>query len=191
MIETEFEPGLASAQEMDRQDNLASFRDAFVIDHPDLIYLDGNSLGRLPRKAAQRLHTAVEDEWGRDLIRSWNANWFSAPTRVGEKIARLVGAGPEQVVVSDSTSVNLFKLVMAALALRPDRLGIVSDVLNFPSDLYILQGCSQLLGNRHQTPTGSLGRRDRTRPPGTLASHRRPDGTGDPVPRLLQERLPL
>ena len=150
MNEPSFESGLTAARDMDRQDNLASFRDAFVIDQPDLVYLDGNSLGRLPRKAAERMQTAVEDEWGRDLIRSWNANWFSAPARVGDKIARLVGAGPGQVVVSDSTSVNLFKLVMAALAMRPDRLGIVSDVLNFPSDLYILQGCSQLLGNRHQ-----------------------------------------
>jgi kynureninase len=150
VVKKAFEPGLAFAQEMDRQDELANFRDAFVIDEPGLIYLDGNSLGRLPRKAALRLETTVEGEWGHDLIRSWNANWFDAPARAGEKIAHLVGAGPGQVVVSDSTSVNLFKLVMAALALRPGRTGIVSDALNFPSDLYILQGCSQLLGNRHQ-----------------------------------------
>jgi kynureninase len=150
VIKAEFEPGLAFAQEMDRQDDLAAFCDAFVIDEPGLIYLDGNSLGRLPRKAAQRLEAAVEGEWGRDLIRSWNTNWFDAPARAGEKIAGLVGAGPGQVVVSDSTSVNLFKLVMAALAMRPNRSGIVSDTLNFPSDLYILQGCNQLLGNHHQ-----------------------------------------
>ena len=150
MMEPTIEPGLAYAQEMDRQDSLAPFRDAFVIDQPDLIYLDGNSLGRLPRRAVERLQTAVEGEWGRDLIRSWNTGWFSAPARVGDKIASLVGASPGQVVVSDSTSVNLFKLVMAALTMRPGRTGIVSDVLNFPSDLYVLQGCSQLLGNRHQ-----------------------------------------
>ena len=141
MTEATFEPGLASAREMDRQDSLAPFREAFVIIDPDLVYLDGNSMGRLPRKAIERLQTAVEGEWGRDLIRSWNTDWFSAPARVGEKIASLVGAGPGQVVVSDSTSVNLFKLVMAALALRPGRKGIISDVLNFPSDLYILQRC--------------------------------------------------
>jgi kynureninase len=91
----------------------------------------------------------VEVEWGRDLIRGWNANWYQASARVGEKIARLVGAGPGQVVVSNSTSVNLFKLTMAALAMRPGRDRIVSDVLNFPSDLYILQGIIRLLGNSH------------------------------------------
>jgi kynureninase len=91
----------------------------------------------------------VESEWGNDLIRGWNANWYEAPARVGEKIARLVGAAPGQVVVSDSTSVNLFKLACAALAMRPERTGIVSDTLNFPSDIYILQGIIPLLGNRH------------------------------------------
>ena len=102
-MEPAFEPGLAYAQEMDWRDSLAPFREAFVIDQPDLVYLDGNSLGRLPRMAIERLQTAVEGEWGRDLIRSWNTGWFSAPARVGEKIASLVGAGSGQVVVSDST----------------------------------------------------------------------------------------
>jgi kynureninase len=144
-----FEPGLAFARRLDAEDDLASFREAFVIADPDLIYVDGNSLGRLSRRTVERMRTAVEVEWGRDLIRGWNAGWYQAPARVGEKIAQLVGAGPGQVVVSDSTSVNLFKLTMTALAKRPGRDRIVSDVLNFPSDLYILQGCARLLGDRH------------------------------------------
>ena len=149
MEELGFEPGLAFARRLDAEDALASFREAFVIADPDLIYVDGNSLGRLPRRTVERMRTAVEVEWGHDLIRGWNAGWYQAPARVGEKIAQLVGAGPGQVVVSDSTSVNLFKLTMTALAKRPGRDRIVSDVLNFPSDLYILQGCVRLLGDRH------------------------------------------
>jgi len=140
---------LKAAQQLDAADELASFRQAFVIADPDLIYLDGNSLGRLPGHAASHLREVVEKEWGHDLIRGWNAGWFQAPERVGEKIAKLVGASPGQVVVSDSTSVNLFKLVMAALAMLPKRKRVVSDRLNFPSDLYILQGCIRLLGGKH------------------------------------------
>jgi kynureninase len=150
MAHKHFEPGIAFARRMDAQDDLAPFREAFVIAEPDLIYMDGNSLGRLPRRTAEHLRTAVEAEWGRDLIRGWNKGWYEAPARVGKKIAQLVGAGPGQLVVSDSTSVNLFKLAMAALAMRPGRERIVSDVMNFPSDLYILQGSARLLGNRHQ-----------------------------------------
>ncbi len=145
----DFEPGPEFAQRLDAEDDLASFREAFVFAEPDLIYLDGNSLGRLPRSVVERMRRGVEVEWGRDLIRGWNASWWEAPGRVGEKIARLMGAGPGQVVVSDTTSINLFKLVMVALAMRPERDRIVSDVLNFPSDLYILQGCIRLLGDRH------------------------------------------
>ncbi len=157
MEELDFEPGPAFARQLDAEDELASSREAFVIADPDLIYVDGNSLGRLPRRTVERMRTAVEVEWGRDLIRGWNAGWYQAPARVGEKIAQLVGAGPGQVVVSDSTSVNLFKLTMTALAKRPGRARIVSDVLNFPSDLYILQGCTRLLGDRyhlHLVPSG-------------------------------------
>jgi kynureninase len=149
MAEMTYEPGPTFAQELDEEDDLASFREAFSFTDPGLIYLDGNSLGRLPRRTVKRLQAAVETEWGRDLIQSWNANWFQAPARVGEKIAHLVGAEPGQVLVSDSTTVNLFKLVMAALAMRPERERIISDALNFPSDLYVLQGCARLLGDRH------------------------------------------
>lgn len=130
-------------------DELADFTSQFVITDPHLIYLDGNSLGRLTKAAAARLQQVVGEEWGSGLIRSWNTNWFDAPRRIGEKIGRLIGAAQGQVVVSDSTSINLFKLAMAALAKNPKRTKIVSDELNFPSDLYILQSCISLLGNRH------------------------------------------
>jgi kynureninase len=144
-----FEQGVPFARRLDATDELASYRKTFVFSEPDLIYLDGNSLGRLTHYTVARMQEAVEQEWGHDLIRGWNAGWYSAPARVGEKIAQLVGAAPGQVLVSDSTSVNLYKLTMAALALIPDRRRIVSDELNFPSDLYILQGCVNTLGNRH------------------------------------------
>lgn len=150
MEDQAFEAGLDFAQHLDQADELASFRDHFVFPDPNLIYMDGNSLGRLPRRVVDRVREVVEAEWGEDLIRAWNKGWYEAPARVGEKIARLVGAGPGQVRVSDSTSVNLFKLVMAALDLRPGRDRVVSDVLNFPSDLYVLQGCLRLRGHSHE-----------------------------------------
>ncbi len=146
----DFQPLRAYALQLDSQDNLASFREAFVISDPDLIYLDGNSLGRLPKVAIERAKQIVEEEWGRDLIRGWNKGWWEAPARVGDKIARLVGAADGQVLVSDTTSVNLFKLTMAALAYHPEKKRIVTDAMNFPSDLYIIQGCVELLGNRHE-----------------------------------------
>ena len=146
---TIFSPSHDFALELDSRDELASFRERFIISDPDLIYLDGNSLGRLPKTAAQRVSAAVA-EWGSDLVRGWNQGWWDAPVRLGEKIAQLVGAGPGQVIVSDSTSVNLFKLAMAALSFHPQRRRIVTDTLNFPSDLYVLQGCARLLGGQHE-----------------------------------------
>jgi kynureninase len=137
-------PSRDFACQLDQQDELASFRSQFIIPDPDLIYLDGNSLGRMPKVAAERV-SAAATEWGSDLIRGWNKGWWDAPARLGEKIARLVGADPGQVIVSDSTSLNLYKLVMAALALHPQRRRIVTDTLNFPSDLYVLQGVIQQL----------------------------------------------
>src|SRR5688500_9071400 len=103
------------ARELDQQDELAHFRDEFIIDAPNLIYLDGNSLGRLPKRTVARLREAVENEWGQRLIQGWGDGWFTAPQRVGAKIARLIGAQADEVIVADSTSVNFFKLVMAAL----------------------------------------------------------------------------
>ena len=104
------------ATQLDQQDELAAFRQRFVISDPDTIYLDGNSLGRLPRLTIPRIQQAVEQEWGRDLIRGWNKNWYQAPGRIGDQLGRLLGAALGQVIVSDSTTVNLFKLVMAAMA---------------------------------------------------------------------------
>lgn len=149
MTLSDFENTLSFAQKLDADDVLASFRDQFVISDPDLIYADGNSLGRLPRKASERIDTTVNREWGEDLIRGWNAGWFESATRVGDKLGQLIGAGRGTVIVSDTTSINLFKLTMTALKLRPERTRIVSDTLNFPSDLYILQGCIDMMGDRH------------------------------------------
>ena len=142
---TTFSPSRQSASELDSQDPLASYRNQFIVNDPDLIYLDGNSLGRMPKIVIERMKKAVEEEWGTDLIRGWNKGWWEAPRRIGEKIASLLGAAEGQVVVGDQTSINLFKLVTAALMLRPDRKRIITDTFNFPSDLYILQGIIKLL----------------------------------------------
>ena len=118
---------LAEARRLDAADPLARFRREFVVSDPRLIYLDGNSLGRLPRQAGPRLRKAVDREWGGRLIRGWGEGWFTASQRIGAKLATLVGAAPSDVVVADSTSVNLFKLAVAALRARPDRRAIVTD----------------------------------------------------------------
>jgi len=128
----------------DAADPLAAMRDRFVL--PDgTIYLDGNSLGVLPKAVPARLTQVVGEEWGRDLIRSWNtADWINLPARVGAKIARLIGARDSEVVAADSTSVNLFKLLTAAVRLRPGRRVILSETGNFPTDLYVAQGVESL-----------------------------------------------
>ncbi len=140
----------ADFEALDRADPLAAFRARFAL--PDnVIYLDGNSLGPLPRAVPGRLAEVMEAEWGRGLIRSWNdADWISYPQRVGDKIARLVGAEPGTVLASDGTSINLFKLLSAALTLRPERRVILSDNGNFPTDLYIAQGLGGLLDRGHE-----------------------------------------
>jgi kynureninase len=140
----------ADCEARDRADPLAPFRARFAL--PDgIIYLDGNSLGALPKAAAARIKEAVETQWGRDLIKSWNLHrWIDLPQRAGAKIARLVGAKPNEVVVADSTSVNLFKLLAAALRLRPGRRVILSESGNFPTDLYVAQGLIELLGAKHE-----------------------------------------
>ena len=147
---TNFSPSREFAAQLDRQDALASYRQQFVANDPDMIYLDGNSLGRLPVSVIERMKKAVEDEWGTDLIRGWNKGWWESPSRIGNKIASLLGAAEGQVVVADQTSINLFKLATAALTLQPQKTRIITDTFNFPSDLYILQGIKNLLGNRHE-----------------------------------------
>lgn len=140
----------AFAAELDAHDPLAPLRHRFVGAQAELIYLDGNSLGRLPVASQELLDAAVRVQWGERLIRSWNEGWFTLPERIGAKIAQLIGAQPDEVIVADSTSVNLFKLALAALRAQSGRTRIVTDDLNFPSDLYILQGIIDLLGNRHR-----------------------------------------
>ncbi|MGH6918776.1 MAG: kynureninase, partial [Geminicoccaceae bacterium] len=115
---------------------------------PDgVIYLDGNSLGALPNATAAAIEDLVRRQWGQHLITSWTRHgWVDLPRTVGAKIARLIGAAPGEVLVADSTSVNLFKLIGAALRLRPDRRVVVSERHNFPTDLYVAQGFRDLLG---------------------------------------------
>ena len=134
----------------DGEDPLAALRSQFQLSG-NIIYLDGNSLGPLPRRTSARITKVVEEEWGEDLIRSWNKHgWIDLPQRCGKKIAELIGAAPEEVVVADSTSVNLFKLLAAALRLRPERRVILSDKGNFPTDLYVAQGLIELLDKGHE-----------------------------------------
>jgi kynureninase len=138
----------ADCLELDEADPLAGFRARFALPQ-GTIYLDGNSLGALPAAVPARLQAVANVEWGRDLIGSWNSHhWIEAPARVGDKIARIIGAGPGEVLVADSTSVNLFKLLCGALSLRPGRRTILSESGNFPTDLYMAQGVAGLLGER-------------------------------------------
>lgn len=136
---------LEEVRGLDDADPLRIFRDRFFIPE-GLIYLDGNSLGALPRAAIERQQRAVMEEWGTSLIRSWNAyQWIEAPQRIGAKIAGLIGAQPHEVLVADSVSVNLFKLLVAASALSPDRSIILSERGNFQTDVYIAGGVADLL----------------------------------------------
>jgi len=148
---------------LDAADTLAPLRELFALS-PGVIYLDGNSLGVLPRATAARVQDVVAREWGTDLIRSWNsAGWITLPQRVGDKIARLVGAAPGELVVADSTSVNLYKVLSAALQISkadaPQRRRIVSERSNFPTDLYIAEslagqhGCELVLCAADELPT--------------------------------------
>jgi kynureninase len=143
-------PTRTDLEALDRADALAPLRGLFSIPE-GVIYLDGNSLGALPKATPARVAEVVQREWGQGLIRSWNdAGWMATPARVGDKIARLVGAAAGSVMVADSTSVNLFKLLGAALAARPGRRVIVSERRNFPTDLYIAEGLAALLGQGHE-----------------------------------------
>ncbi|WP_366658294.1 kynureninase [Fodinicurvata sp. EGI_FJ10296] len=137
----------------DSDDPLAPYRERF--DLPEgVIYLDGNSLGPLPRGVSDRVAATVADQWGTSLIRGWNDHaWMDLPTTVGDKIARLIGAPAGSVVAGDSTSINVFKALSAALRLRPGRTTILSDTGNFPTDLYVAQELAALLGSGYQLET--------------------------------------
>ena len=135
---------------LDAADPLARFRDAF--DLPEgLVYLAGNSLGALPKATVERLDKAVRDEWGGALVHGWTEHdWIGAPERVGGKIARLIGAGADEVVAADSTSVNLYKLIVAAMAAAPERRTLLGVEGEFPTDLYVAEGAVRTLGSgRH------------------------------------------
>ena len=140
---------------LDDADGLAFARTRFALP-PGVIYLDGNSLGALPRRTAARVADTVTREWGERLIGSWNdagagvgglgGGWIEAPARVGARIARLVGAAADEVIVTDTVSANVFKLAAAELALRPGRRTIVTEAGNFPTDVYVLEGLARLTG---------------------------------------------
>lgn len=138
------------ALHMDRLDPLKDMREYFFIDDEKLVYLDGNSLGRLPNQAALSVSNAVEQQWGKRLIRSWNEGWYDQSERLGNMIAPIAGASEGEIIISDSTSINLYKLAYAALKLQAGRTKIISDELNFPSDLYILQGLLKQFGPEYE-----------------------------------------
>jgi kynureninase len=145
---------LQDCRALDAQDPLRALRQQFTLPE-GVIYLDGNSLGVLPNTAAARVAEAVTAEWGQGLIRSWNsAGWFELPQRLGNKIARLIGAAPGEVVATDSTSINLYKVLSAALHIAaqdaPGRKVIVSERSNFPTDLYIAEALCRERGFRLQ-----------------------------------------
>ncbi|MBD0415573.1 kynureninase [Oryzicola mucosus] len=133
-------PDLTAIEAMDAADPLRAMRDRFVVPE-GLVYLDGNSLGAASPAAFAELEQAAKVEWGRDLIRSWNkAGWFEMPLVLGDRIGKLVGAAPGQTVVADTTSINIYKALHAAMSLRPDRTIIVAEGGSFPTDLYITEG---------------------------------------------------
>jgi kynureninase len=138
--------GRDDAVRLDRIDPLAPYRDRFAIPDAGLVYLDGSSLGRLPRATSERIEKVITEQWGGRLIRGWYEEWLELPVRVGELVAALVGAGPGQVIVADSTTVCLFKLASAALDLDPGRTQVVVQRDEFPSDRYVLESLASARG---------------------------------------------
>ena len=135
----------------DEGDSLLRLRESFLLPE-EVIYLNGNSLGPLQLRVKQRLKEVVDIEWGEDLITSWNKHgWLDLPDRVGEKIAPIIGASSGQVVCCDSISINQFKLLASAMQLRPNRTKILSQVDNFPTDLYVAAGLERMLGKSRCT----------------------------------------
>lgn len=130
---------LEKATALDKIDTLNSYKKKFV-SNPNLIYLDGNSLGKLPKKTIETTTNIIENQWGNRLIRSWNEHWMELSNTIATKIAKIVGAQPDEIFVGDTTSLNLYKLLFAALTLQKEKTEIITDDLNFPTDLYIIQG---------------------------------------------------
>ena len=144
-VEAAFRAARAEAEARDRADPLGHVRERFLLNE-GTINLDGNSLGSMPRAVAERMERVLKQEWADGLIRSWGgAEWFRLPEIAGDRIAPLIGAGQGEVVVGDSTSVNLFKCMAAALAMRPERRVLVAQADNFPTDNYIAQGLAELV----------------------------------------------
>ena len=142
------------AEHLDAADPLALSREQFSLPE-GLIYLDGNSLGALPKSAPTALRTAAERQWGDDLIASWNKHqWIDWPAQIAAKLAPILGAKPSELLIADSTSVCLFKLLAAAVSARPGRKTIVSQQANFPTDLYVAQGLADMLGLQLKTVPG-------------------------------------
>ncbi len=138
---------------LDTTDSLKDFRQQFILPEK-IIYLDGNSLGSLPKRTPIYLQEIIQKQWGEDLIKSWNLHdWIHWPQTVGTKISRLIGAKSNEVLVADSTSINLFKLLAGALKLCPNRNVILSEKGNFPTDLYMAQGLISLLEKDYQLKT--------------------------------------
>lgn len=142
---------MSSSTDLDASDPLARFREEFVhsINEPGLIYLDGNSLGRLPKRSALAAADLINGQWGNRLIRGWNEGWFEIPNRVGDLIGELLGAHVGEVVLADNTSVCLFKAAVAALKAQPGRTQILTDDMNFPSDIQILRSAAECMGPEH------------------------------------------
>lgn len=135
-------------EKLDKSDPLAPMRDEFCLEK-GLIYLDGNSLGPLPKATASRISEVIKQQWGVGLIRSWNSHqWMQKPTQLGDKVGRLIGAQKGQTLVCDTTSINIFKLAAAAVKMRPGRTKLITETGNFATDLYILQGLAKLLGDQ-------------------------------------------
>lgn len=130
---------LARAAELDATDPLRAWRDEFYVADDTIAYLDGNSLGMPPKRTLDRIDHLLRDEWGRDLILSWERRWLGMPLQVGDLLAPLIGARPGEVVVHDSTTVNIYQLVRAALRLRPDRGVVAIDSRDFPTDRYVVE----------------------------------------------------
>ena len=133
------------ARALDEADPLRRWRDEFVAPDPFLVYLDGNSLGRMPHRTMSRLLSVLNDEWMTGLVRSWD-HWIDLPVRVGDRLAPLIGAAPGEVVVHDSTTVDIYQLVEAACALRPDRRVIAISSDDFPTDRYVVAGIAKARG---------------------------------------------
>jgi kynureninase len=137
------------AKKLDENDTLSHFKNEFVNDE-NVIYLDGNSLGKLPKKTIDLTTNLIQNQWGNRLIRSWNENWMDLPYKLSKKIAMLVGAQPDEIFIGDSTSLNLYKLAFAALKKNKNKFEIVSDTLNFPTDLYVMQGMIENHFKKHR-----------------------------------------